>query len=61
MYLMGSLSDISTDLPVDTSVVTRSTLDRYSTDTRPTSNECHNRYSIDIAADIVGGTLDYEY
>ena len=37
---------------MDMSVVTRSTFDRYSTDTRPTSNQCHDRYSVDIATDI---------
>ena len=30
-------------------VVTRKTLDRYSTDTRPNNNQCHDQYSVDIA------------
>ena len=38
------------------SVVTRSTFNRYLTDTRPTSNQCHDRYSVDIATDIYTST-----
>ena len=46
------LIDNSTDLSVDMLVVTRSTFDRYSKDARPSSNQCHYRYLVDITTDI---------
>ena len=50
--IWGASIVILTDVSVDMSVVTRSTFDRYSTNARPTSNQCHYRYSLDIATDI---------
>ena len=59
--LLGSciLWRTSIDISTDASVVTRSTFDRYSTDTRPTSNQCHYRYSVNLATDMYISTLKW--
>ena len=50
---------VTTDMSTDASVVTRSTFDRCSTHTRPTSNQCHYRYSVNLATDMYISTLKW--
>ena len=55
MYVFSSKTGQEFGSPIfwgaSIAVVTRKTLDRYSTDTRPNNNRCHDQYSVDIATD----------
>ena len=56
MYLLGCLDQYITDVLVDISIVTPSTLDRHVTDTsidsRPRVNQCFGRASTDVSPGI---------
>ena len=55
MYVFSSKTGQEFGSPIvwgaSIAVVTRKTLDRYSTDIRPNNNQCHDQYSVDVATD----------